>query len=230
VAPPGILYEDADIVVVDKPAGLLVHRSAWSGGDGPSLARMLSDRLGRQVFAVQRLDRGTSGALLFALSAEMARALQVVFEEGRIEKHYLALVRGAPPARVEVDHPVPRREGAERVAALTLVRTLETVTVEDSPLREKTYALVEASPRTGRFHQIRRHLKHLGHPVIGDANYGRAEHNRLLSERFGLSRLALHAAELELVHPETEERLRVVAPLPPDLRGPLERMGFALGS
>jgi tRNA pseudouridine65 synthase len=126
-----------------------------------------------------------------------------------------------------VDHPVPPHEGAtERVPAVTTLRALTTRTLADSPLREPRYTWLEARPETGRFHQVRRHAKHAGHPVLGDANYGRSEHNRLLADRVGLRRLALHAASIDLVHPATGAPLRVDAPLPDDLAAPLALLGF----
>jgi tRNA pseudouridine65 synthase len=186
-------------VVVDKPAGVVVHRG-WADDDGGVLVRLRA-QLGRRVWPVHRLDRGASGALAFALTAEAAAALGRAFAEGAdpagggaVDKRYLALVRGHPPAEVVVDHPIPGREGGPRVPAVTEVRRLGTW---------ERYALVEARPRTGRLHQIRRHLKHLSCPIIGDVNYGKGEHNRLFRARFGLDRLALHARLLRLPHPVT---------------------------
>jgi len=112
-----------------------------------------------------------------------------------------------------------RESGGARVPAVTEFRRLATF---------ERYALVEARPRTGRFHQIRRHFKHLSHPLIGDVRYGKGEHNRLFRERFGLHRLALHALELAFEHPGTGEPLRIVAPVPEDLAGPLGKMGMAV--
>jgi tRNA pseudouridine65 synthase len=147
--------------------------------------------------------------------------------DGRACKRYLVLVRGVPPDEGIVDHPIPRREGGPRVPARTAYRRLCTLVVAAGQ-REPRYSLCEARPHSGRLHQIRRHLKHLGHPVLGDASYGRAEHNHLCRDRYGLDRLALHAAALTLDHPTTGSPIHFAAPLPPDLRAPLERMGFAV--
>jgi len=209
------LYQDDDLLVVDKPSGLAVHRG-WARDDEVvmTLARTLA---GRHVFPVHRLDRGTSGVLVLALAAGAARALGEAFEAGRVRKRYLALVRGIPPPDGVVDHPIPRSPGGPRVPAVTRFRRLATF---------ERYAWLEVVPETGRLHQIRRHLKHISHPVIGDVRYGKGEHNRLFRARFGLHRLALHAAELALDHPVSGAPLRWLAPLPPDLAEPLAAMGL----
>ena len=210
-----ILHRDGFLLAVNKPSGLAVHRGAAQ--DRIVALQSVRDLVGRRVHAVHRLDRATSGALLFALDPGTAGQLQAKLEAGEVEKRYLALVRGIPPEAGVIDHPVPRSLGGPRVSAVTEYRRLATF---------ERYALVEVRPRTGRLHQIRRHLKHLGHPLIGDVRYGKGEHNRLFRERFGLYRLALHALELAFDHPATGERLRIVAPLPEDLAGPLRAMGM----
>jgi tRNA pseudouridine65 synthase len=136
-------------------------------------------------------------------------------------------VRGLAPDALRVDHPVPADEAGARVPAQTHLERLADVRI-DSPLREARYSLVRARPETGRFHQVRRHLAHIGHPVIGDANYGRGEHNRLLAERVGLRRLALHARSTRLDHPASGVPMSFVAPLPDDLTAPLLRLGLEL--
>ncbi|HEY3570972.1 MAG TPA: pseudouridine synthase [Thermoanaerobaculia bacterium] len=209
------LYQDGCLLAVDKPAGLAVHRGA--ARDRTFALQLVRSQIGRHVHAVHRLDRATSGVLLFALDPETAGRMQERFAAGQIEKRYLALVRGIPPESGVIDHPIPRDEGGPRVPAVTEFRRLATF---------ERYALVEARPRTGRRHQIRRHLKHLNHPLIGDVRYGKGEHNRLFRERFGLHRLALHALELAFEHPRTGEPVRIVASVPEDLAGPLRAMGL----
>jgi tRNA pseudouridine65 synthase len=231
VAPIVVLHDDPDIVVVAKPSGLLVHRIP--GTREPALLQLVRDATGgAHLYPVHRLDRGASGVVVFARSKAAARALHPQFEDGRADKRYLALVRGTPPESGVIDHPIPRREDGPRVPAVTAFARLAAVSTSivdrQGRAREQSYALVEARPRSGRLHQVRRHLKHAGHPLIGDANYGRAEHARLCRERFGLDRLALHAAALAFDHPGTGARVSFRAPLPEDLRGPLERMGFRL--
>jgi len=218
-----VLYRDDRLLAVDKPSGLLVHRG-W-GGDRVTALDLARRIAGRRVHPVHRLDRGTSGVLVFALDVEAARRLGEAFaadRAGKVEKSYVALVRGRAPEHAVVDHPIPRSEGGPRVPAVTVVRRLGVAEPEPG----RVYSLVEARPATGRLHQVRRHLKHLAHPVIGDVEYGKGEHNRFFRERFGLHRLALHALALTLPHPATGERLRIAAPVPADLAGPLAALGL----
>jgi tRNA pseudouridine65 synthase len=228
-----ILHQDAAIVVVDKPAGVLVHRSE-GGPRERTLLQMARDATGGEhLYPVHRLDRGASGVLVLARFPEVAGLLHPQFEDGRADKRYLAAVRGAPPEAGRIDHGIPRREDGPRVPAVTEYRRLAVVTVlldedEAGMRREQRYALVEARPRSGRRHQIRRHLKHINHPLLGDVNYGRSEHNWLCRRRYGLARLGLHAAGLAFDHPQSSERVCFEADLPDDLRGPLLRMGFDL--
>ena len=142
-------------------------------------------------------------------------------QAGKWEKRYLALVRGVAPEEVRVDHPIPRTRGGERVPACTRFRRLAA-----AETRPRHTSLVEAWLETGRLHQVRRHIRHVNHPVIGDANYGDNKVNRAIREEYDLRRLALHAASLVLPHPITGETLNLAAPMPPDLREPLVRMGY----
>ena len=234
-----LLYVDDHIVATAKPSGLLVHRSSWAEDDSAAL-QAARDAISAHVYPVHRLDRGASGVLLFARSSAVARALHELFESGAVTKRYLVLVRGRPPDYGLVEHAIPRREGGPRVPAATAYARLQVVSVPvfadetceshaepHAAAASRSFSLVEAVPRTGRLHQLRRHFKHLGHPVVGDANYGRGELNRLCRDRFGLARLALHARELAFTHPITGARLRLVAPMPDDLATPLARMGFS---
>jgi tRNA pseudouridine65 synthase len=212
-----VLYRDGVLLVVAKPSGMAVHRG-WSREKIVAL-QLARDQAGRHVYPVHRLDRATSGALLLAFDPGTARRVQEQFEAGTVTKRYIALVRGIPPEEGVIDHPVPRAPDGPRVPAVTEYRRLATF---------ERYALVEVLPRTGRLHQIRRHFKHISHPLIGDVRYGKGEHNRLFRERFGLHRLALHALELSFEHPAVGEQLRIVAPVPEDLAGPLRAMGIAV--
>lgn len=210
-----LLYVDPHIVVADKPSGILVHRG-WDNDDDVAMFRV-RDRIGQQVHPIHRLDRGTSGALLFARTKEAAAALCKAFEEGRVEKTYFALVRGEPPAEGVVDHPIPKTEDGPRVPARTRYRLLRRSSVDRC-------SLVEATPETGRLHQVRRHLRHLNHPLVGDVTYGSGAINRHYRATYNLHRLALHARSLGFDHPETGERVRVYAPVPPDLGDALARL------
>jgi tRNA pseudouridine65 synthase len=213
-----LLHRDDRLAAFAKPSGLLVHRG-W-GDDAIVALDLARAALGAYVYPVHRLDRATSGVLLFALDSGSAAAMGRLFEAGAVHKTYFALVRGVPPEAGVIDSPVPKSEGGARVPALTLFRRCHVV--ED----ERRWSIVEARPQTGRLHQIRRHLKHLGHPIVGDVNYGKGDINRLFRERFGLCRLALHAAELSFAHPFTGETVVIAAALPADLRGPFDQLGI----
>ena len=211
-----ILYRDEFLLAVDKPSGLLVHRG-W-GDDLMTAVDEVRALIGaRTVHPVHRLDRGTSGVLVFALDPKSAARLGAQFESGEVDKRYVALVRGVVPERGVIDHAISRREDGPRVPAVT-----EFARLAEGPHR----SLLVARPRTGRLHQVRRHLKHIHHPLVGDANYGRGEINRDYRARFGLARLALHAASCRLQHPATGAPLHLRAPLPDDLTVPLEAMGW----
>ncbi len=215
-----IVYQDESLLCVAKPSQMLVHRG-W-GQDNVVLVGLLRQLLNVDVvYPIHRLDRATSGVIAFALDPESAAHLCGAFERGEIKKRYLALVRGCPPDEGVIDHPLARQPGGLRVPARTTFRRLNT-----APTEPRHVSLVEAHPQSGRYHQVRRHLKHLGFPIIGDANYGKGDLNRLFAARYGLTRLALHAAELELPHPSTLLRIRVRAPMPTDLSVPFARMGI----
>ena len=198
-----ILHHDARCVVVDKPSGLATHRG-WDDSEDALLQRV-RDTVNKYVYPVHRLDRGASGAVLFALDKVAAAAFSAAWPEA--DKRYLAITRGHPPEHVVIDHPIPRATGEARVPAVTEITRLDVF---------GRYALVEARPRTGRLHQIRRHLKHISCPLIGDVRYGKGEHNRLFRTQHGLHRLALHCAVLSVAHPDGGS-LAVTCALAPDL-------------
>lgn len=212
-----ILYRDSDVVAVNKPSGLAVHRG-WADDDEFAMT-IVRDLLGQWVYPVHRLDRGASGVLLFGLSSEAARVLCGAFERHEVEKRYVALVRGAPPAALVIDHALRPDNSDVPQPAITAMRLLTQL---------GRYAWVEARPQSGRLHQIRRHLKHISCPIIGDVRYGKGEHNRLFRERYALHRLALHAAQLRVQAPSGVE-LNLEAPLPPDLSGALAQLNTEAG-
>ncbi len=199
---------------------MLVHRG-WGRDPVVLVDQVRALTRGPKVHPIGRLDRGASGLVLFGLNAEVARNMVQMRERGEIRKQYLALVRGRPPEDGEIDHPIPKRPGGPRVFALTIFRRLASVDCQP-----RQVSLVEVEPKTGRLHQVRRHLKHISHPLIGDANYGKGALNRAMQANYQLDRLALHAHLLELHHPVSRERLRLFTPVAEDLGRPLERMGF----
>lgn len=220
-----LLYQDEHLVAIDKPAGLLVHRTQLAAGEDEAALQLLRDQLGRTVWPVHRLDRGTSGVLLFALSAEIASLLGAMFEQGRMDKRYLALVRGWPgDDEGLIDHPLARdpelpSAGQPMLEARTrwrLLQRLEWPLVTDPRFATTRVALLEAEPLQGRRHQIRRHLKHIAHPILGDATHGKGPLNRAVATLLGLQRLWLHARELRLIHPVTGTALVLEAAPGPD--------------
>jgi tRNA pseudouridine65 synthase len=215
-----IVYIDEHLVAIDKPAGLLVHRTALDAHEQVFALQLLRDQLGRQVWPVHRLDKGTSGLLLFALSAEVAALVGPLFEQGRAKKRYLALVRGWPAeGGGSITHPLARdpelaSAGQPMLDARTdwrLQSRLEWPIQIDARFPTSRFALVEASPLTGRRHQIRRHLKHIAHPIVGDATHGKGPLNRAVAAFLGLQRLWLHAAALQIEHPVSGALLQLEA-------------------
>jgi tRNA pseudouridine65 synthase len=202
-----ILYQDEKLVAVDKPPGLLVHRTGLDAGETQFALQLLRDQLGRPVWPAHRLDKGTSGVLLFALDAETARALGQAFEApDQVHKSYRAVVRGWPVAEGLIDHPLKRLEDdarAGRVEVQEAQTRYRTLAHYGLPLAQGGFpttrcALVELQPLTGRRHQLRRHMKHIAHPIIGDATHGKGPLNRAVASLLGLQRLWLHAASLTL--------------------------------
>ncbi len=221
-----VLHRDERFLVVHKPGGMLVHRG-W--GRAPVVLVDLVRRYAGQevVHPVHRLDRGTSGAVLFALDPEMARTLAELFDRREIRKRYLALVRGGVPgeeipASGVIDHPLRPRKGAEPIPAVTEYRWL----ASRERIQPRALSLVAAWPRSGRLHQIRRHLQHLNHPVINDANYGDTKINRRVRAIYPLKRLGLHAWSVRFPHPETGAEVHVHAPVPDDMARTFTEMGF----
>lgn len=203
--PLRLLHVDDHVVAIDKPAGLLVHRSSLDAHEARNALDELRAQLGCPLWTVHRLDKATSGVLLFARHADAARALGAAFESGAVRKRYLALVRGWPEAAGEIDRPLARdperpSTGQPQVPATTRWRRLacHEWPFPDGRHATSRYALVEVEPLTGRRHQIRRHFKQLAHPLVGDSTHGKGPHNRAVAAWLGVSRLWLHATRLEL--------------------------------
>lgn len=218
-----ILYQDEYLVAVNKPAGMLVHRSWLDRHETQFVMQTLRDQIGQHVFPIHRLDRPTSGVLLFALNGEIAKLLCEQFEQKQVEKSYLAVVRGYLKEQGRIDYPLKvqldkiadkfAQQDKEPQEAITDYEGLKTVEMPYGVGRYQTsrYSLVRLIPHTGRKHQLRRHLKHIFHPILGDTQYGDLHQNRALTEHTGVQRLMLHAETLAFIHPITKSRLKITA-------------------
>ena len=211
-----VLYSDESLAVVSKPAGLMVHDSALARGETDFAADRLREQFGKPIFLVHRLDRATSGCLLLAFDRETASALGKTLMSHEVEKDYWAVCRGWPAEPVfTVDHPLDGGPGKPlKKPAITDFEVLATceLALPTSGFETSRYAWLRASPRTGRFRQIRRHLKHMFHHMIGDSSHGDGRHNRNF-RMLGIHRMLLHARRLAFVHPHSGERIEAVAPV-----------------
>ena len=226
--PLDLIWRDEHMVAVYKPAGWLVHRTALDAGETRFVVQAVRDQLGQHVYPVHRLDKGTCGVLVMGLHSAAARALAQSFLQHETHKEYLAMVRGWAPWHADVDHalrPDDAPPDAPVQDARTTLRCLARLSlpIASDPRFEHTRAsLVHAEPLTGRRHQIRRHLKHLAHPIIGDATHGKGPLNRWWAEQLGLQRLWLHAWKLSIPHPVTGERLNLRSGLSLDPQAPMQ--------
>jgi len=211
-----IVYQDAHYVVIDKPSGLLVHRSRIAAGAREFALQKLRDQLGQRVYPVHRLDRPTSGLLMFALDPDSARLMSEAFAARQVEKHYHAVVRGYVPTQGRIDYALkeeldayaddradPNKAAQDAVTDYRCLAQLEIPVAVGKKHPTSRYSLVELSPKTGRKHQLRRHMAHIRHPIIGDANHGDNRHNRYFQSAYGLPRLLLEASRLRFTHPYT---------------------------
>jgi len=218
-----ILYKDKYLVVINKPSGLLVHKSPIDKHETKFALQMVRDQIGQYVYPVHRLDKPTSGVLVFALSSEVASLLSEQFKAHTIEKEYIAVVRGYTKEKELIDYDLKvildkkadkdRNKNKEPQEAQTYYECLKTVELPYAVSRYPVarYSLVRLLPKTGRKHQLRRHMKHILHPIVGDTKYGRNEHNRLFREKFECHRLLLHASKISFMHPMTKEPLVIEA-------------------
>lgn len=210
-----VLHLGDGFAVVDKPAGLMVHDSALARGETDFAADRLREQFGRPIFLVHRLDRATSGCLLLAFDRDTASALGQSLMSQAVEKDYLAICRGWPAdERFTVDHALDGGPGkpVKRTAITTFSRLATTeLALPSAGFETSRYALLRASPKTGRFRQIRRHLKHLSHHLVGDTSHGDGRHNRQF-RMLGIHRMLLHAERLSFPHPVTGTRVVARAP------------------
>ncbi len=235
-----VIYQDDYLVVVHKPAGMLVHKSELDVHEQRVVLQRLGEQLGLHLYPVHRLDKATSGLLMFALSADMARAIQAQFANHRIRKSYTAVVRGFLQGAGEVDHALSEKRDQRRAGvgvsekdwpgkpAQTTFQGLLTCEIPIACGRypNSRYSLVRLFPKTGRRHQLRRHMKHISHPIIGDTTYGQGLHNRLFREHFQSQRLLLCATALQLPHPKTSALLELSTDLDEDFLRVTDQLGW----
>jgi tRNA pseudouridine65 synthase len=227
-----VLYVDESLAVIAKPVGLMAHASPMARGEDDFLVDRLRAQFERDVVLVHRLDRATSGCVLIAFDRDMAAALGAQFMARNVDKTYLAVCRGWPQESGVIDHPLDGGPGKPiKKPAITAYRRLATTELEQESEHFPTsrYALLECAPDTDRWRQIRRHLKHISHHLIGDTSHGDGRHNRAFRMR-GVHRMLLHAHTLGFTHPRSGERIEAIAPLDPEFERALALCGWSLPS
>lgn len=218
-----ILYQDAHLVAINKPHGLLVHQSPIARDAEEFALQLLRDQLDQTVYPSHRLDRKTSGVLLFALDKESDRIMQQMFQNRQVEKKYWAIVRGFAPSAMTIDYAL-KNENEIFQDAVTHFKTLEQYQIDVPFGKHATsrYSLVEAMPETGRMHQLRKHFAHILHPIIGDRPHGCNKQNRFWLEKFQMKTMLLHASELSFIHPHTKEEIVIKADISDEFKRVLE--------
>lgn len=209
-----IIYQDEHLIAINKPHGLLVHQSSIARDATEFALQLLRDQVGKHVSPVHRLDRKTSGILLFAFDKQSEVAMHQQFMNAEADKKYLAILRGFTPDTMDIDYPLAKENGTMQ-DAFTAFRTLQRAEVDVAFGKHPTsrYSLVEATPKTGRMHQLRRHFSHILHPIIGDRTHGCNKQNKFFKEQWNMTTMLLHASELEFIHPATKEKIHLKASL-----------------
>lgn len=209
-----ILFQDEYLVAINKPHGLLVHRSSIAADTSEFALQLLRDQIQQMVYPAHRIDRKTGGILVFSLNKEMDTTVQQLFANKEILKTYWAVVRGYTEDNGTIDYPL-RKENGTLQEALTHYKTIGRAEI-DLPLgkhQTSRYSLVELKPITGRMHQLRRHMAHIHHPILADRPHGCNKQNRLWKEHFGMDTMLLHAKEIRFLHPSTQQQIHIEAPL-----------------
>jgi tRNA pseudouridine65 synthase len=222
-----ILYRDEYLIAINKPHGLLVHRSSIAADVEVFALQLLRDQVGQAVYPAHRLDRKTGGVLLFAFDKQTEIAMQKQFTANLVRKKYVAIVRGHTPDTEDVDYPL-RKENGTLQEAFTTYKTLNRAEL-DVPFGNhltSRYSLVEATPATGRMHQLRKHFAHIFHPIIGDRTHGCNKQNKLFKEKWEMETMLLHASSLTFNHPHSDESVVVEAPFQPEFIRVMGLMGW----
>lgn len=222
-----IIYQDEQLVAINKPHGLLVHRSKIAAEADVFALQLLRDQLGQKVYPVHRIDRKTSGILLFALSEEMDKSMKQLFAEKQVGKSYLAIVRGFTNDEDTIDYSL-RKENGQLQEAVTHYRTLQRteIAVPFGKHNTSRYSLLEVKPETGRMHQIRKHMAHINHPIIGDRPHGCNKQNKLFKEKWQMDKMMLHAKELSFVQPSNDQIINISANISSEFERTLEFLSF----
>lgn len=209
-----IIYQDENLIAINKPHGLLVHQSSIARDATEFALQLLRDQVGKHVSPVHRLDRKTSGILLFAFDKVSEIAMHQQFMNAETDKKYLAILRGFTPDEMDIDYPLAKENGTMQ-DAFTTFRTLQRAEVAVAFGKHPTsrYSLVEATPKTGRMHQLRRHFSHILHPIIGDRTHGCNKQNKFFKAQWDMTTMLLHASELAFTHPITKEKIHLKAGL-----------------
>lgn len=209
-----IVYRDEVMVAINKPHGLLVHRSPIARDAEEYALQLLRDQIGQAVYPAHRLDRKTGGVLLFALQKETDQQLQSLFMQRLVKKSYLCILRGHTEPEGNIDYPLKKDNGVVQEAK-TSYRTLghAELPVSSGKFPTSRYSVVEAVPETGRMHQLRRHFAHIFHPIIGDRPHGCNKQNKFWKEHYQMDTMLLHASQLSFVHPVTQRAITIKAPL-----------------
>ncbi|WP_294296642.1 pseudouridine synthase [uncultured Chryseobacterium sp.] len=226
-----ILYRDEYLVAINKPSGMLVHKSFYAGTADTYAVQELKKQIGQKVHPVHRLDRKTSGVLLFTLDKETLRTMSDQFATREVEKKYIAILRGWTKEEETIDYDLVN-ENEVKQNAVTYYRRLQTSEIDLPFLKHQTsrYCLVEAIPETGRFHQLRKHFKHILHPILGCRKHGCNKQNKLLLQTFSMTRMPLHALQLTFTHPVSDERITVTATIDEEFKQVGDLLGLDLNA
>jgi len=224
-----IIYQDEYLVAINKPHGLLVHQTSIARDATEFALQMLRDQIGKHVSPVHRLDRKTSGILLFAFDKTSETLMQQQFMNAETEKKYLAILRGFAPDFMEIDYPLAKENGTMQ-EAFTCFKTLQKAEVDVAFGKHQTsrYSLIEATPKTGRMHQLRKHFSHILHPIIGDRTHGCNKQNKFFLEQWNMTTMLLHASELSFTHPITSEKIHLKANLHDEFKRVMKIMNMEL--